>query len=625
MEIKDEILYKGIIENVDKWAAKYLKNFTFRLYQKEYIANIVYSIVANDKHVNIVEAPTGSGKSIMIIIAAGVLDYFYDKTSYILCSDLYLWNQYFDAINDYNLKQFGRIKGTYNNYVCEKTCEDFSLAPCRLANIPYRSLFNKDYCENHNWHCALNCEYIMERKRAINAHITVMTYQLYFPCMNDDAVSENMKDSFPPRDVVFCDECHNVPDLCQQFSTIIFDESDFEKFQFLVDFCLDGHFTHNKTKEYYDNFLEDFHNLYCQAQNSEYLDGKSNLNIIKDIKQYLDVLVQLGDSVLQLYEDINMRGTYLSKKEFKALDIARWIDKFNCSIKEYLEFANAYPECVVKTDNKFDNLETHQKEWSENPQVCYKFAKEDILVYNDLLKNQEYTVMFSATIGDKESFDDNIGIKYMEDKNSEFFIIPSTFDFSKSPIYFIPGNKMSRQYINSSFPNNAQIINAILKSPKHINEKGIIHTGSYKNAYDLLNYLDDECKQRVFIYNNSKEKNSILRKYERSKNGVLIGPTLTEGIDFPDDDCRFIIILKIPYPYLGDNLVKAKCSLFPRWYNSETSSAVIQGIGRGNRHINDWSTTYILDGNFENLYIETRNQYPKELVERMHILTNNKS
>ena len=60
--------------------------------------------------------------------------------------------------------------------------------------------------------------------------------------------------------------------------------------------------------------------------------------------------------------------------------------------------------------------------------------------------------------------------------------------------------------------------------------------------------------------------------------------------------------------------------LFPYWYNSETSNHIIQGIGRGNRHQNDWCITYILDGCFGQLYKSTNEQYSKELKDRIKIV-----
>jgi Rad3-related DNA helicase len=237
-----------------------------------------------------------------------------------------------------------------------------------------------------------------------------------------------------------------------------------------------------------------------------------------------------------------------------------------------------------------------------------------------MLQNSPYKVMLSATVGAHDAFDENIGIKLTNSKESEMMRIPSTFDFTKSPIYYLPKYKMSKYYIEQNFQPMQQLIMQIISSAKHNNEKGIIHTGSYKNALRLFQMMPDNIRKRLFIYGSSKEKNTTLYDFETSDNGILVGPTLTEGIDLPDDGCRFIIIMKIPYPNLGDNLVLAKVKIFPRWYNSETSNTVIQAIGRGNRTPTDWCTTYILDGNFGQLYQETITQYPEELQKRMQVV-----
>ena len=109
----------------------------------------------------------------------------------------------------------------------------------------------------------------------------------------------------------------------------------------------------------------------------------------------------------------------------------------------------------------------------------------------------------------------------------------------------------------------------------------------------------------------------MLRKHKASKDTIIIGPSLAEGIDLPDDLCRFIIILKVPYPTLTSKLVKAKMKLFPNWYASTTSNIIIQGIGRGNRNKTDYCQTFILDGCFKRLYNETKDQYSPELQHRI--------
>ena len=126
-----------------------------------------------------------------------------------------------------------------------------------------------------------------------------------------------------------------------------------------------------------------------------------------------------------------------------------------------------------------------------------------------------------------------------------------------------------------------------------------------------------EIQKRLFLYGNSKQKDEIMPDFKKTKNGVLIGPTLTEGIDLPNDLCRFIILIKIPYPNITSKIIKKKIELFTDWYNNTTSNIIIQSLGRGIRNENDYCTTYILDGCFTNLYQQTKEQYPKYIQDRI--------
>ena len=634
-----------IEENVILWTKENLSPFKFREYQLEFIVNTIFSILSGN-HLNIIEAPTGSGKSIMVIIMAGVLQKYYKLSSYILCSDLYLWDQYANAIDKYRLMDFGKIKGIRGNYICDESDEDLMVAACRLAMIPFNNLFNPEWAIKNGWSCEISCKYMRERKKAIAAGVTLMPYQLWFNYMCDAEIAAEAP--FKARNIIFCDECHKAPGLCQEYRQIeIFEHKEITDITELLSFakeinlCLD----HAELMQGVD--ISKYVNDVKLAIEKIYAIPKENQEeLFNALCEYQELLMlypqQCYLALKSLYERKSNENkevkAHLSKKEFKMYNIAKYYDSRCTNIKHYKEmvltgkyytddYANTSIEpqykYIVKSDNQYRDVTTGKMMWPDDPMATIKFAKEDLLTYHTLLCHQPYTVMLSATVGGHHAFDDNIGTKFTEDGKSQMFTIPSTFDFSNSPIYYIHGNKMSRDFINTSFPRNANIINKILKSPKHANEKGIIHTGSYKNAWDLKNMLDEEAQKRVFIYSESKEKKDIIEKYKRSTNGVLIGPTLTEGIDLPDDGCRFIIILKVPYPYLGDELVKAKASLFPKWYNSETANSIIQGIGRGNRHPNDWSTTYILDGSFAKLYEETRDQYSSEFKNRIQVITNN--
>ena len=170
------------------------------------------------------------------------------------------------------------------------------------------------------------------------------------------------------------------------------------------------------------------------------------------------------------------------------------------------------------------------------------------------------------------------------------------------------------------FPKIQQVVYRILSSEAYKDKHGMINTGSYENAKILFDNAPPEIRKRLCMYITSKDKADTIQKYKAVKNKVLIGPTLVEGVDLPDDLCRFIIIIKIPYPNISSKTVKAKMNIFPLWYESTTSNTVIQNIGRGVRNEKDYCTTFILDGCFTSLYRNTYEQYPVEIRNRIKVL-----
>lgn len=606
-----------IQENIQEWVDENLDGFEFRAHQMEYISKTIDSIINGGSKLNLIEAPTGSGKSVIVIIMAGVLERYYGKTSYILCSDLYLWKQYSDMI-DKNCLCFGKLMGSKGNYTCPINGEDLQTSLCKIHRVPFVKLSNYDWCKENDFTCAIKCHYVRERKRAMASKVTLLTYQLYLHYMNDKLGGEP---PFPPRDVVFCDECHNIPSICQQYGTLTFDRHhDMDKLLELMNYCHDKPVTiiGGRSLDGMDvqGYVHDLNIIYNKMFSMDENDKNGLLEVLKEYREHISNVIPIYES---LDTEFALTASKPNSKDLKAINTASDFSKQCDDIDTYVKYAEKHPEYVVTTDNKTpDPNNKWKKTWGDVPILSYKFAREDVWVYLFLLKHQSTAnVMLSATIGDHEAFDTNIGAHFMDQKKSVMDVIPSTFDFSKSPIYYIGGRKMSQDMIAINFPKNAEIANKIISSQKHQMEKGIIHTGSYKNAKDLYDMLTTENKKRAFIYDSSASKLEVLKKFMMSKNGVLIGPTLTEGIDLPEDGCRFIIIMKVPYPYLGDNLVKAKKDLFPNWYASETSKTVIQGIGRGNRTPNDWSTTYILDGCFESLYQQTSSQYSDDLKKRI--------
>ncbi len=70
---------------------------------------------------------------------------------------------------------------------------------------------------------------------------------------------------------------------------------------------------------------------------------------------------------------------------------------------------------------------------------------------------------------------------------------------------------------------------------------------------------------------------------------------MSEGVDLPYDKCRFQVIYKIPFPYLGDKQVDMRRRRDQKWYAYKTVMTLMQAYGRGMRAEDDSCYTYILD------------------------------
>lgn len=651
-----------ITANIERWTAEHMKNdFEFRPYQLESIAHQIDNIVNDKFETSIIEAPTGSGKSLICLITAGVLNEYYDMNSYILCSDLYLWDQYAQAIQRNNLP-FGYIKGAKNNYSCNVTgSPDITTGgDCVLKNKSYNSFLKEGSGPKCGFDCAEGCEYVLAKRRAMRTGVTLMTYQLWLKYMN---FTEG--ETFRTRKVVFCDECHNIPSIVQMFcQPTINNRLDFRSMLEVAGYAMTKGLGTSQHLPYHSAGADSglFRNIFNLAdmeremnEHFDFMYGAEYTNIDEILDHYNSMyaivksVAVAGEAVLAHISSKNLlsldsqAADTNGKKPKKAQTSDAMAQAYvrHCERVEDMRATMSFFLHSVLGDNREYFVKNQTEvftEKSKSKSISFASSKEDAIIHRYLLSHAPYKVLLSATVGGKNAFDMNIGVHLTQSKVSEMVRIPSTFDFSRSPIYtfgrdysnisdprvpeLIKRFSMTYNVINQNLPNMVNTIIKIITSPRHRGERGFIHTGSYKNAQLMYDMLPDELKNRVLLYRNAKDKQDIIDKYLSYDNKIIAGPTLTEGIDFPNDGCRFQIIMKVPYPSLGDRLVDSKMRLYPGWYDSETSNKIIQSVGRGNRTPDDYSITYILDSGFYNLYKRTLSQYAPEFRQRIKLLNN---
>lgn len=215
-------------------------------------------------------------------------------------------------------------------------------------------------------------------------------------------------------------------------------------------------------------------------------------------------------------------------------------------------------------------------------------------------------LVMSASIISAEIMMEDLGF---EGEYSSVFM-DSQFDVKNRQVKVIPIANMSKK----ANERDELLIGILRIAERHPSDRMLLHTVSYDLANWLLAKLTASGIQRpVLSYGSASERDSVVARYRRTSNAMLVAPSLDRGIDFKDDDCRVVIICKVPFPYLGDKQVSQR--LYGKngqtWYNVQTVRSIVQMTGRGTRHVNDYSVNYILDKQFGSLWSKAKNLFPK--------------
>jgi Rad3-related DNA helicase len=103
---------------------------------------------------------------------------------------------------------------------------------------------------------------------------------------------------------------------------------------------------------------------------------------------------------------------------------------------------------------------------------------------------------------------------------------------------------------------------------------------------------------------------------------VLFATVIGEGVDFPYDQARLQLIVKVPFPDLGDPYVQAMMEKHGKeWYLWQAVRALEQAYGRIVRAEDDWGLTVCLDTNFLWLYRECQQLFDSWFREAVRIST----
>lgn len=530
---------------------------SIRKEQKEAIEFALNAYESGKKYV-ILELGTGVGKSATGVCIASYMEAYATPLknqedeilsgTYIVTTQKILQEQYLRDFGSFSGKNLVRSIKSSNNYQCGFYSDQSCAESKRILTKLSKQLAGTEFQK----HCKMTCPYSLEKQQFIDSPISVTN----FPYI----LAESMyAGKLEPRALLIVDEAHNTESELGKFIEVTFSEK----------------------------FARDI--VKCKPPKS---DSQSTIydwvctTYLKALKKHIS---SLEKSLMKLSNDIEGYGIH--SKQYEILD------KHICKINRFTEVYKPENWVMNVVSPAFDNKKAGKK---------YEFKPIDVSPYSyeTFFKLGGRVLMMSATIVDKEIFCDSLGLR---SEDVAFLSIPSPFPVENRPIHYIPAGSMSKSAIDKTLPIMVETVKMLLE--KHSNDKGIIHCTNYR----IAKYIKENIDSPRLMLHDSTNRDEVLKVHISSNDPtVLLSPSMMEGVDLKDNLSRFQIICKVPFPYLGDLVVKKRMERNEKWYPYMTAKSIIQSLGRSIRNETDHAVSYMIDSDWERFYRLNRQLFPKE-------------
>jgi len=506
------------------------------------------AFINNEKKLVILESGTGTGKS---AIGLTVSRYLNNNLGSV---DEYSPGSYFvttqKILQDQYENDFGCRRGSMKSIKSSSNykCSYHKKNSCQESQ---RLIRNEDKDSRFFKVCTYNCTYKNAKQKFLDSPSSVTNFP-YF--LTEAAFSRKIT----PRRVLVIDECHNI-------------ESELSKF---VEVTVSERFVKHALKISWPVHTTQF-------------------QVVKWMKE--TYFPKIKSQLSHMDKTLKETGLKSRIKEFASL--SKQYDMLKSHVGKIEKFLKVYD----KDNWVMDSVSAYGRSKRK-----FVFKAIDVSPFADeyLFRLGDKILMMSATILDHKTFCRSLGL---DESDVAFISIPSPFAVENRPVISYPIGSMSAKNIDMSLPKMTQAVREILK--EHKNSKGVIHCHTYR----IAKYLKSHIRSKRLLIHTSENRDEILRKHMRSKEPtVLLSPSMSEGVDLHGDLSRFQIIMKIPYPYLGDPLIKKRMNKWKGWYPLQTAKKIVQSAGRSVRSEDDSAVTYILDSDWERFFRQNRDMFPEE-------------
>lgn len=549
-------------------------------YQIPILAQIIEALEQNKREI-ILSAPTGTGKSIIGVVASE------------LCK---LWLKEHGSQDE---KEFGTYRSAVisigTNALVEQYVKTFNGHPdfiaikgagqyeCAVTNGTAEGCINAelkkiDEAGMIQTHCN-PCEFKRTRALRNQKDFLITNYSYTF--------LDRLYSARPlePRAVYVWDEVHTLNDAFVEHCAVVFSAARLEKYRAEVQATL-------KLADV--ETMQQLKEIHLAVENLKINDA----NYMEWVKKLGDLYKNISAGYKDQADNLLRRGMKSFDDYNKFIKLHRKYEGLFCKIDDFLGF---------NYEHVFD-ANDEIKEISIKPIFVSKMMFDE-------LRNSAINIFMSATVNE-EMLSHSLGL---EKSRTAFIKVAPIFPAEHKKVVFYRSQNLSFKTMSDPTVIK-QLQDACVDIVKlHVGQgqRGIVLASSFK-----INKLVAEALRKsnikgvkIFEHEQGQKLVDILASF-KNYNGValLLSPSIFEGIDLPGDQSQYQIITKAPYPSLADKRMKFILNHYPAVYNTITCMKLIQGIGRSVRSMSDQATTYMLDSNIKRTFSDRINIWKDEYV-----------
>ena len=419
------------------------------------------------------------------------------------------------------------------------------------------------------------CRYKMARTEALNSNCTVFNYAFFYNFLNSK--------SCKIRRALIFDEAHKL----EQFMLGV-NEFKISDYYMRKDYGID---------------------IFEPVRNGQ------DLKVLDSLDYWKKKITEIYNSISKDFSAVETQKEELENTVNVNVEYAKKVFKrFNRLKRQKIQY-----ESLIR---KLNDIEVVFIYPNKN-QIMGRSRKLEVLMKPIRLIKEDYTplydkgglkVFMSGTMGNMSSF-----MRYNKISADDTYIIQRSnqFPVENRPIIkrFVGDLRGQKKRVpNWQTLHVLQEIRNIILENKDM--KGIIHTTSHTQTNWIINALEEDYPIFNAVTTDESSREEVIQEFKDFNDGtaLLIGAGIKDGVDFPDDYCRFQILAKAPIPRF-DKQIYRRNQVDSEWVPYQTIMDMVQAYGRGIRHENDYCRFYILDKYVDTLIHENTGLFTVEFLE----------